>query len=86
MLDSDRYHPQEVGMPFYEYKCRKCGAEFEELISISHREREEQKLACPECGARGPERQLSTFAALSSQNSGPAACPHAGTPTCPSGG
>lgn len=32
-------------MPIYEYKCRKCGEEFEELVMGSHPE-----VACPKCG------------------------------------
>ena len=49
-------------MPLYEYKCRKCGARFEALLSISRREEEEKELACPQCGAQNPARQISTFA------------------------
>lgn len=66
-------------MPFYEYKCRQCGARFEEMVSLSRREEEERELTCPECGARGPERQISTFAAPTSHSS-------TGTPNCSSGG
>lgn len=73
-------------MPFYEYKCRECGTRFEEMISLSRREEEERELACPECGARAAERQISTFASLSSQSPMRADCPHAETPNCPSGG
>ena len=34
-------------MPTYEYKCEKCGNEFEEFQSMSA----EAKANCPECGA-----------------------------------
>ena len=33
-------------MPIYEYKCRKCGAEFEQLLK-----RADEKVNCPECGS-----------------------------------
>jgi len=49
-------------MPLYEYRCSKCGARFEALLSITRRDEEEQKLTCPECGAPKPERQISAFA------------------------
>lgn len=34
-------------MPTYEYKCEKCGHEFEEFQSITA----EAKADCPECGS-----------------------------------
>ena len=34
-------------MPTYEYKCEKCGKEFEEFQSMTA----EAKANCPECGA-----------------------------------
>lgn len=34
-------------MPTYEYKCEKCGHEFEEFQSITA----EAKANCPECGS-----------------------------------
>ena len=34
-------------MPTYEYKCEKCGYEFEEFQSITA----EAKANCPECGS-----------------------------------
>jgi putative FmdB family regulatory protein len=47
-------------MPIYEYVCRRCGHQFEELVkSISSRD----EVVCPSCGAAGATRQLSTFAA-----------------------
>jgi putative FmdB family regulatory protein len=49
-------------MPLYEYQCRQCGARFDALLSITRREEEEKKLTCPECGAKRPERQVSSFA------------------------
>lgn len=55
-------------MPIYEYACKKCGHEFEELIRGS------EQPACPACGWSQVERQLSVSAA---HTAGPAssACP-----------
>ena len=47
-------------MPMYEFVCRECGAEFEELLT--HAELEAGEVACPECGSDKVERQLSSFA------------------------
>lgn len=40
-------------MPIYEYACKKCGCEFEELI------RGDEQPACPSCGSEKAERQMS---------------------------
>ena len=55
-------------MPIYEYICKSCGVEFEELV------RGDEKPACPSCGGGGAERQMSVPAA---HTVGPvqAACP-----------
>ena len=46
-------------MPIYEYACKKCGHEFEELVRAG------EQPPCPKCGeARKVERKLSTFAAV----------------------
>lgn len=47
-------------MPMYEFTCRACGAEYEELCTST--EAAAGKVACPACGARKSERKLSTFA------------------------
>ena len=47
-------------MPIYEYRCKKCDARFEAIRPVGDRGR---GLACPECGAKGPEKQPSVFAA-----------------------
>ncbi|MBK7703221.1 MAG: zinc ribbon domain-containing protein [bacterium] len=47
-------------MPMYEFACRACGAEFEELCTAA--EAAAGKVGCPACGARKSERKLSTFA------------------------
>lgn len=58
-------------MPIYEYKCRKCGEEFEELVRNATQEKE---LTCVACGSEKIERQLSVPAAPQIASSAPAAC------------
>ncbi len=71
-------------MPIYEYKCAKCGAEFEKLVlNVS------TKVECGNCGSKRVERQLSVFAAkVESGSSCPAesSCPAAGSHCCSAGG
>jgi putative FmdB family regulatory protein len=45
-------------MPIYEYRCKQCGAEFEEL-TLS---RDEGSVTCRSCSSRRVTRLLSTFA------------------------
>jgi len=45
-------------MPIFEYKCSKCGAEFEKLVPTS-----DTKPSCEKCGAKNADKQLSTFSA-----------------------
>ncbi len=47
-------------MPIYEFTCKACDHEFEELLrSMSGA----QKVTCPSCGSKTPQRKLSVFAA-----------------------
>ena len=50
-------------MPIYEFKCNKCGNNFEQLIFSST---EEETLACPLCGERDTCRLMSLFSSGSS--------------------
>jgi putative FmdB family regulatory protein len=43
-------------MPLYDFRCRRCGEEFEEFA------RPGQTAPCPACGAADVERVLSGFA------------------------
>ena len=45
-------------MPIYEYKCDKCGNEFEEIVSLSS----DCEAECPECGEKKTRRKISAFA------------------------
>ena len=68
-------------MPMYEFQCKKCGAEFEELCSMT--EADSGKVECPECGANKSEKQMSTFAAGTGSLGGG---DFGGGPGCGSGG
>jgi putative FmdB family regulatory protein len=45
-------------MPIHDYKCRKCGKEFEKLVKSS-----EEEVVCEKCGSDDIEKQLSVFSA-----------------------
>jgi len=44
-------------MPIYEYRCGKCGNEFEYL----HTKAGDEEVACPECGGKKVEKMFSSF-------------------------
>jgi putative FmdB family regulatory protein len=46
-------------VPLYDFKCKKCGHRFEELVRVN------DTADCPKCKARNAERQFSTSAAVS---------------------
>ena len=43
-------------MPIYEYTCRRCAGDFEQIL-LSSRER----VVCPHCQSKQVERKLSVF-------------------------
>ena len=44
-------------MPLYEYECKSCGSQFEQLVF-----NRDTKIACKSCGGQKVMRLLSTFA------------------------
>jgi putative FmdB family regulatory protein len=52
-------------MPIFEYTCKKCGTEFEELVRSG-----EEKVECPVCQSSKIEKRLSSFASCGSNNLG----------------
>lgn len=71
-------------MPLYEFRCEKCGQEFEELVrSTEH----EETLRCPSCGAARLTRKPSVFAAHAAAAPLPRAggCGRCGDPNGPCG-
>jgi putative FmdB family regulatory protein len=73
---------RRCGVPIYEFVCRKCGREFEELVYGS-----DDGVECPECGASSVERKMSTFAFKSGgkmKTAGSAGCSSCHSSSCSS--
>lgn len=51
-------------MPIYEYFCKSCGSEFEELVM------KDETPLCPDCGANSAERLISACARHKGDKSG----------------
>ncbi len=68
-------------MPFYEYQCRACQADFETFVKTMS----SAVPACPECGSRKVTRKLSVFGVGTAAPPPPptncASCSHSGS--CP---
>lgn len=54
----------------FEFTCRKCGRQFEDLVSLA--ELEAGEVTCPACKSHDVERGFSTFA--TGGGGGPAGC------------
>jgi putative FmdB family regulatory protein len=46
-------------MPIYEFKCTKCGEEFEKICFSSGKE---EAVPCPECKSKKTRKLMSAFA------------------------
>ncbi len=55
-------------MPLFEFQCRKCEHQFEELLTVA--EVEDGKVKCPACRSKRVEREFSAFATGSGDLSG----------------
>jgi putative FmdB family regulatory protein len=69
-------------MPIFEYECRQCHHRFEAIVQGRKRP------ACPSCGERNLEKQLSAFAVGTSNgrkgaSASPGACGTCGDPRGP---
>jgi putative FmdB family regulatory protein len=53
-------------MPMYEYKCKKCGMEYEELVSLDSKELP----PCPVCNSTRVEKKMSVFGSAGSSSCG----------------
>lgn len=62
-------------MPIYEFDCKDCGAQFEELVKTYAAEKD---VLCPACGKAHVTKRYSAFAAVSG---GAAPDPYACSPT-----
>jgi len=45
-------------MPIYEYRCPKCGRDFEKLVRM---DTEPKDVECPHCNHKGADKKLSLF-------------------------
>jgi putative FmdB family regulatory protein len=66
-------------MPLFEYICKDCSETFEQLVTGS------RPPACPNCGSKKLEKQLSGFSAKGSSTSS-FSIPPCETGSCPSRG
>jgi putative FmdB family regulatory protein len=64
-------------MPIFEYTCQDCGNRFEKLV---RRASESGDVACPSCGEKHVQQELSVFAAHANGS------PKSDVPMCPGGG
>ena len=55
-------------MPMFEFTCKKCGHQFEDLVSLA--ELEAGEVECPACRSKRIERGFSTFATSGGDSSG----------------
>ena len=55
-------------MPLFEFQCRKCGHQFEELLTTA--EIEAGNVKCPACASKRVEREFSAFATGSDGSGG----------------
>lgn len=65
-------------MPIFEYECKSCSNQFEELVSSR-----ETAVVCPSCNSTDTRKLMSVFAA---SNSGGGAVPSCYSPGCGSSG
>jgi putative FmdB family regulatory protein len=54
-------------MPTYEFRCSKCGEQFERVMTVA--EREKARPACPKCKGRKLEPVFGGFFAKTSRKS-----------------
>ncbi len=66
-------------MPIFEYECRKCGHQFEQLVSRA----EADKVKCARCKTPKAKRRLSVFGVSSAASGRGKACPVSDGGACP---
>lgn len=53
-------------MPTYEYRCKKCGHHFDQMMSFAEHERRKHRPACPKCKSHAVEQVPAKFQAVTS--------------------
>lgn len=61
-------------MPIYEYECKECGTEYEELVPISAT----QDPPCPKCTSHDTRKKFSVFGSAGSAGSTGSSCGRGG--------
>jgi len=61
-------------MPFYDFKCSSCNAEFEIMAKMS--QKEDKSIRCPECGSVDLSTVYKTFNIIQSKSNDAPSCPH----------
>ncbi len=68
-------------MPIFEYKCEKCGQDFERLVSGANPE-----VSCPKCASKDVKKKFSVFGMSgvdkSSGSSGGSSCGTCSSSSC----
>ena len=54
-------------MPIYEYRCPRCGRDFEKLVRM---ETEPKDVECPHCSHKGVDKRMSLFGTKGGDSSG----------------
>ncbi len=54
-------------MPTYSFHCRKCGHDFDAILTFA--EFEKKKVKCPQCGSKSLELQLGAVFAKTAKKS-----------------
>jgi len=63
-------------MPIYEYRCRKCEKVFERFQKVGEGG---EKLVCPYCGMKKPEKMISSFSSSKGSESSSSCGPTGGS-------
>lgn len=61
-------------MPMFEFRCKDCGHEFEELVASAS----SYRIACPNCGSQTVEKKVSAFASGSTSTKSGGSCAPSG--------
>jgi len=54
-------------MPVYDYVCNDCHKSFELVLTLN--EHDKDKIACPKCGSKNVQQEISEFFAVTSKKS-----------------
>jgi putative FmdB family regulatory protein len=61
-------------MPFYDFKCANCSADFEIMAKMS--QKEDKSIKCPECGSTNLSTLYGSFNVIQTKNNDAPSCPH----------